>query len=259
MMADSLKWSDIATNIRLKFSKSFVVNIGAAFDPYLYRKDQYGTVRKVDKLRISNGRGFGRLKSTGYSISPSIDQDTFKKWFGKDKDSDKKKEGGENRDDGLAANETGEGEERKSLLEGKKDDNEYDEDGYVKNEIKWNLGFNFSMNYSWDTSRDPKEGKDGYVEYRGRITKTFGFNGNIQPTKNWNLNFNATYDFDAKKIAYMTVNLTRNLHCWSISANINPIGMYKSYYISLRASSSLLQDLKYEQRGRTSSYDHNWD
>ncbi len=261
MMADSLKWSDIATNIRLKFSKSFVVNIGAAFDPYLYRKDQYGTVRKVDKLRISNGRGFGRLKSTGYSISPSIDQDTFKKWFGKDKDSDKKKEGGENRDDGLAANETGEGEGegRKSMLEGKKDDNEYDEDGYIKNEIKWNLGFNFSMNYSWDTSRDPKEGKDGYVEYRGRITKTFGFNGNIQPTKNWNLNFNATYDFDAKKIAYMTVNLTRNLHCWSISANINPIGMYKSYYISLRASSSLLQDLKYEQRGRTSSYDPNWD
>ena len=82
---------------------------------------------------------------------------------------------------------------------------------------------------------------------------------NLNRFKNWSFNFNASYDFDAGKIAYMSCNLTRNLHCWSISASFNPVGQYKSYYVSLRASSSMLQDLKYEQRGRASSYDPNWD
>lgn len=259
LMADSLKWSDIAVNLRLKFSKSFVVNVGAAFDPYLYQKDKYGTVSQVDKLRISNGKGFGRLKSTGYSISPSINQDTFKKWFGGGGDVKEQPASSDNTDSSQeeSLSDT-EGEESpKSRLGGTKDNKEYDDDGYVKNEIKWNLGLNFSMNYSWDRSRIVEKGS--YVEYKGKISKTFGFTGSIQPTRNWNFNFNASYDFDAKKIAYMSCNLTRNLHCWSISASFNPVGPYKSYYISLRASSSMLQDLKYEQRGRSSSYDPNWD
>ncbi len=57
----------------------------------------------------------------------------------------------------------------------------------------------------------------------------------------------------------MTMNITRNLHCWSISASVNPVGMYKTYYVTLRANSSMLQDLKYEQRGRSSGYDPDWD
>lgn len=254
MMADSLKWSDINVSMRLKFSKSFTVNVGATFDPYLYDGSD-GSVRKIDQLRITHGRGFGRLKSTGYSISPSLNQDTFKKLFGRDKDEDSKKkdEKGTDGDGEHPAEGSGEGETRQSMFEGKKDDNQYDEDGYVKNEIKWNLGLNFSMNYGYGEFDFKKN------EYKGRLTKTFGFNGSIQPTKNWNLNFNATYDFDYKKIAYMSCNITRNLHCWSISASFNPVGPYKSYYVSLRASSSLLQDLKYEQRGRSSSYDPQWD
>ena len=259
MMAKEFKWSDINANLRLKFSKSFVVNLNAAFDPYLYKavknsNNEITGMKRVDELRIMNGKGFGRLKSTGYSISPSINQDTFKKWFGKDikKDSDKDETTGEE-----SAETTGEG-ERKSLLEGKKDDNQYDEDGYIKNDIKWNLGISFSMNYN--TNKLPKEAeRDGYAEYRGSLTKALSLNGNIQPTRNWSFNFNASYDFDAGKIAYMSCNLTRNLHCWSISASFNPVGQYKTYYVSLRASSSLLQDLKYEQRGRSSSYDPNWD
>ncbi|MBK5719333.1 LPS-assembly protein LptD [Dysgonomonas sp. Marseille-P4677] len=260
MMADSLKWSDIAVSARFKLSKSLVVNIGAAFDPYLYREDNNGTVKQVNELRISHGKGFGRLKSTGYSISPSINQDTFKKWFGKEDDNSSKKSSNNNSSDDYDADiiqEDG-NKERGSLLEQKKDDNQYDDDGYVKNEIQWNLSFNFSMNYSWDRSRwTPKSG--GYVEYKGQLTKNFGLSGGIQPTKNWNFNFNASYDFDTKKIAYMSCNLTRNLHCWSISASFNPVGQYKSYYVSLRANSSMLQDLKKEWRGRNTGYDPNWD
>ncbi|NDV77934.1 putative LPS assembly protein LptD [Dysgonomonas sp. 511] len=254
MMADSIKWSNINASMRLKFSKSFTINLNAVFDTYMYEADERNPNRgiRVDKLRISHGKGFGRLMSTGYSISPSINQDTFKKLFGKGEDKDKSDKDGET-SDGDASSGEGEGTGRRSAFEDKKDDNTYDEDGYVKNQIMWNLGLNFSMNLGYGDFDAVKK------EYKYRLTKTFGFNGSIQPTKNWSFNFNSSYDFDAKKIAYMSCNLTRNLHCWSISASFNPVGQYKSYYVTLRASSSMLQDLKQEWRGRTTSYDPNWD
>jgi hypothetical protein len=257
LMADSLKWSDISTGMRLKFSQSFVVNISATFDPYMYTYDEKRRQPvKIDKLRISNGKGFGRLKSTGYSISPSINQDTFKKWFGGGDEKDKKNDTAQLDAYGnpIEPAKTEDSESKQSsLLGGTLDDKEYDEDGYVKNDIKWNLGISFSMNYGYG-SFDPSKN-----EYRGTLRKSLSLNGSIQPTRNWNFNFNSSYDFDAKKISYLSCNLTRDLHCWSISASFNPVGPYKSYYVSLRASSSLLQDLKYEQRGRSSSYDPNWD
>ncbi|MDR1090940.1 MAG: LPS-assembly protein LptD [Prevotella sp.] len=264
MQAKEFKWSDINTSLRLKLSKSFPFNVNAIWDPYLYKvtqRDNEGKatrVERVNELRIANGKGFGRLRSIGYSISPSINQDTFKKWFGKDKD----KESGKDRPDEGQRTGTVEGEgqsqERKSLLSEKKDDNEYDEDGYVKNEIKWSLNFNLSMNYNLNPSRWSEPDSNGYAELKGQLTKNFGFSGNIQPTKNWSFNFNASYDFNNKKLADLTCNITRNLHCWSLSASFIPVGPYKTYYVSLRASSSMLQDLKYENRGRPSGYDPDW-
>ena len=66
-----------------------------------------------------------------------------------------------------------------------------------------------------------------------------------------NFTFNTDYNFDAKKSQHQLYP-TRNLHCWSMSASLSPWA-YKSYNFSIRANSSLLQDLKYEQR--SSPYD----
>ena len=86
------------------------------------------------------------------------------------------------------------------------------------------------------------------LNYDYALTHSLSFNGNIQPTKNWRFNFNATYDFDAKKISYMTCNVTRNLHCWQMTASFVPVGPYKSYTFSIAVSSALLKDLKYDKR-----------
>jgi len=257
MAADSLKWSNINTNIRLKLSKSLTINLNAVFDPYLYDlvENDAGKVtglRRVDKLRVANGKGIGRLMSTGYSISPSINQDTFKKWFSKDGDSTSK----ENTDDPSTSSEDDEGENkpRESLFAKKEETGEYDSDGYYKNEVKWDLGFNYSMNYRYSNRIDEKA-----KEFKRELTHNFGLSGSIQPTKNWNFRFSASYDFDNKKIAYSSFSLSRNLHCWAISANFVPMGPYKFFYVKLSASSQLLQDLKYEERKRSSSRDPEWD
>jgi hypothetical protein len=265
MQAKEFKWSDVNANLRLKLSKTLTVNLNGVFDTYLYKATAWDSdgnptsARRVNDLRVSHGKGIGRLRSTGYSISPSINQDTFKKWFGKNKGSDSSgsDQPGEGRSENTPDGETY-GEDRQSLLSEKKDDNQYDKDGYVKNEIKWNVNFNFSMNYNYGPTLTPEDDR-GYVEYKRVLIKNFGFSGNIQPTRNWSFNFNANYDFDNRRIPYMTCNITRNLHCWSLSASFNPVGPYRTYYVSLRANSSMLQDLKYEERGRASSYDPDWD
>ena len=107
--------------------------------------------------------------------------------------------------------------------------------------IPWSFSFNYGLSLRYGAFDKIKR------EYKYALSHSLSFNGNIQPTKNWRFNFNATYDFDAKRISYMTCNITRDLHCWNMSANFVPIGPYKSYSFSVAVSSSLLKDLKYDK------------
>lgn len=252
MMADSMKWSMINSNIRLKLSKSYTLSLNATWDPYIYELDQNGNPRQVDKLRVLNGRGIGKLMNTGTSFSYSLNQDTFKKLFSRDKSEDD--EDSDNPDEGLPDDGTmGENpyETRGGDLSMNESDSsmgEFDADGYLKNGVNWNISMNYSLRYGYGKEFDKEK-----MEYKGRLTHNFGLSGSLQPTKNWNFTFNTDYNFDAKKFTSVNCTLTRNLHCWSMSASFIPIGPYKSYNFSIRANSSLLQDLKYEQR--SSPYD----
>ncbi len=267
MMADSLKWSDISTTMRLKLSKNLTVNVSATFDPYLYDpvyrtntntgEVEISGLRKVDRLRINNGKGIGRLKSTGYSISPSINQDTFKKWFGKKDNDGGESSEGDNTMDLQTDNDPFDDEDggpRKSRLSRKKETGEYDENGYLKNQVRWNLSASYSFNFAYNTAEiDTKN-----MEYKRKLTHNLSFSGSIQPTKNWSFNFNTTYNFDQSKLTYMTCTVSRNLHCFGMSASFMPVGPYKSYFFTLHANASMLKDLKYDKRGRASSFDPEW-
>ena len=257
MMADSMRWSNINSNIRLKLSKSYTLSLNAVWDPYLYELDNNGSARRVDKLRVLNGKGFGKLMSTGTSFSYSLNQDTFKKWFGRNEEKGGNGEGDDDLanqlpDDGTMGSNPYEEGSRSNMFDNNDGSmGEFDEDGYLKNGINWNLSFNYSLRYGYGDFDKER------LEYEGRLTHNFGLSGSIQPTKNWNFTFNTDYNFDQKKFTNINCTLTRNLHCWSMSASFIPIGPYKSYNFSIRANSSMLQDLKYEQR--SSPYDRGMD
>ncbi len=260
MMADSMKWSNINSNIRLKLSKSYTLSLNAIWDPYIYQLDQNGSPRKVDKLRIINGKGFGKLMSTGTSFSYSLNQDTFKKLFGR-----KKGEGSVGRDesddddadnplpdDGTIGRNPYEEGSRGGMFDNSDSSmGEFDENGYLKNSVNWNVSFNYSLRYGYGEFDKER------MEYKGRLTHNFGLSGSIQPTKNWNFTFNTDYNFEQKKFTNINCTLTRNLHCWNMSASFIPIGPYKSYNFTIRANSSMLRDLKYDQR--SSPYDRGMD
>ena len=247
MAADSFKWSDLSVGLRLKFSKSYTLNLNGTFDTYTYKADSKGNPVRVDIPRWKAGKGIGRLRNTGTSFAYTFNNDTFKKWFGGGTDSNIPEDNigdgeledltAENPDDANPPEEK----EGGRLRGKKKDTGEYDSDGYLITKIPWSLSFNYSMQLRYGDF-DPNK-----LEYKYKLTHALSFNGNIQPTKNWSFNFNATYDFDNNKISFMTCNVTRNLHCFQMSASFVPVGPYKSYTFSIAVSSSLLKDLKYNQ------------
>ena len=91
------------------------------------------------------------------------------------------------------------------------------------------------------------------MEYNGRITQNLSLSGNIRPTPNWNFSFSASYDFDNHKLAYMNCNISRDLHCFTMTASFVPVGPYKSYNFHIAVTSSLLSDLKYDKRSSLSN------
>jgi len=242
-LADSLNWSNLSASIRLKILNS-TLNLQGMFDTYLY--DENG--RHINVPRWKAGKGIGRFMGTSTGYSYSFNNDTFKKLFGKgDKDSGKKdeatsstnQEGDENTEETTESG--GSPKPHTSLLAAKKQEGNYDSNGYLISDFKWNFSFNYNINLGYGTFNQAK------LEYDYRISQTLGFNGDISPTKSWKVSFNASYDFDVKRIVSMYCTISRQMHCWSMSASVVPIGPYQNYSFTIAINSSLLQDFKYQQ------------
>ena len=240
MAADSMKWSNLNTSILIKLTKNFNLQMSAVWDTYTYQLDRYGNPVRVNKPRWTVGKGIGRLSSTGTSFSYTFNNDTFKK---KDKDSDSKNTQQQRQQPNTLPTDPNSGDEEEEAPGDS--DVQFGPDGYSIWEIPWSLSINYSVNYGYGTFNKKK------MEYNGRFTQNLSLSGNINLTKNWSFNFSASYDFNAKKIAYMNCNVTRDMHCWSMSASFVPVGPYKSYNFHISVKSSLLQDLKYDKHGNS--------
>jgi len=73
--------------------------------------------------------------------------------------------------------------------------------------------------------------------------------GDVSITKNWKVQYTTNYDLRASKLSSATsFGIYRNLHCWSLNFQWLPFGYYKSYNVTLRVNSAILQDLKLTKR-----------
>ena len=245
-LADSLNWQNLSASLRLKILGQ-TLSLGGTFDIYFY--NQYG--QHINKLRWTNGGGIGRFMGTSIGYPLSLNNSVIKKWFGKGDDQNAPKnntntEGNslsnEDEEDNLSDN-SNDSIPRKptSLLTKKKAEGNYDGDGYLLNNIPWNLSFNSSISYGYGTFNPKKR------EYDYRWTKTLSLSGNISPSKGWDFSFSTSYNFDLGQVATMQCNISRKMHCWQITASIIPVGPYQSYNFMVSVSSSLLKDVKYQQ------------
>ena len=243
--ADSLNWSNLSTSIMLRLVKNFNLNLSATWDPYTYALSPSGTPVRVNKTRWQAHKGWVKLVSTGTSFSYTFNNDTFKR---KKKDNDKNNDttdgDDENTDQSFAEAAAA---KRRGKNTDDSDDTSTDADGYEEWAFPWSLTLNYSINYG--------RGEFDYkkMDYRGKFSQNLSISANIRPTKNWNFSLSASYDFERKKIAYMNCSISRDLHCFTMSCSFIPVGPYKSYNFHIAVKSSLLKDLKYDQRSSTNN------
>lgn len=236
--ADSMNWSNINTSIMLRLVKNFNLNLNATWDVYTYQLNEAGNPVRVNKTRLQAGKGLGRLSSTGTSFSYTFNNDTFRRKNNNNNKTDKK----ETEDQEFASDTSDFTGPRLKRNDEDSKDSQLGPDGYMKWEVPWSLTVNYSVNYGYGTFNKKK------MEYSGRFTQNLSFSGNIRPTANWNFGFSASYNFDTHKLAYMNCNISRDLHCFTMSASFVPVGPYKSYNFHISVKSSLLSDLKYDKR-----------
>lgn len=238
--ADSLKWSTFQAQLRLKLWKGYTLSLSAGFDPYKYALNEFG-----NPVHINKWRKFPKFMGTGTSISYTFNNDTFKKWFGKDTT--------ETDDSNETDNATTDNEESTNSKKRKKETVETSEDGYQKVEIPWSLSVNYSIRYA-QSSRFDKEKMD----YEMELTHNLQFSGNISLGKGWRISATTSYDFKAKQFTYTNFTVNRDLHCWSMSGSFVPFGPYKSYTFRIGVNASMLADLKYEKQSDYGRPQTNW-
>ena len=253
--ADSLNWSNLSTSIMLRLVKNFNLNLNASWDPYTYQLSSSGSPVRVNVPRWKAHKGWVKLASTGTSFSYTFSNATFRKKKDSTASTDIDPDD-PNNPDGPSEEEafTGDGgdmdfKQRVAMrrANARKKQEEGDADGYTKWECPWSLTLNYSVNYGYGAFDYDK------MDYRGKWTQNLSLSGNIRPTKRWNFSMSASYNFDLHKIAYMNCTITRDLHCFSMSASFVPVGPYKSYNFHISVNSSMLKDLKYDKRSSASN------
>ena len=127
---------------------------------------------------------------------------------------------------------------------------ETDEEGYMKFNIPWNLNFSYGISMRENTS-----GTFNYdrMRYPYKITQTLNVSGNIRLSDGWDINFSSGYDFENKKVTVTTMNLSRDLHCFNMSATVN-LAPYTSYNFTFRCNAATLANaLKYDKQSGTTN------
>lgn len=254
LAAKTKQWSDLSTRIRLKFGKSYTLNLNARFATYAYEFDENGNVVEGNRTEWSYGR-FGRFQGMSKNISYTFNNNTFKTWkeklnklFGRGTAEDEDVEDEEGEDTENTDEESGSGKSKKKERE--QGASGLDADGYMKFSMPWSFTVSYGLNMAEDRSADINIKT---MRYPYKFTQTLNFSGNIRISNNWNINFSSGYDFTMRDLSMTTVNISRDMHCFTMSCGL-VLGPFTSYNFSIRANASTLTDaLKYDKRSSYSS------
>ncbi|NDV57764.1 putative LPS assembly protein LptD [Bacteroides sp. 519] len=246
MAAKERPWSNLNTRLRMKFSKSYTFNMNATWKTYGYELDKNGKVVSSNKTEWSRGR-FGIFQGYSTSFQYTLNNDTWKKLKAKLR-GEKTEDEETSPESDTEENETSEDELNMSSRP--KEKAVANEDGYQAFAMPWSLNLNYGVTIAEDQS---KEINYKTMRYPYSLRHTFNCSGNIKLSNKWAVSFNSGYDFVAKEITQTTFNISRDLHCWTMTATLSPFGRWKTYNFTIRASASILQDLKWEQRSQTQS------
>ena len=250
--ADYHRWSDLSVRLRLKWWKNYTFSMNAQFATYAYELDANG------KPYVGNHTewGYGRLPrflGMSQNFSFTLNPEKLKKWFGHkdDKEDDKVEGDSDGPDTDIESNMDDNLEKGKHAAKKKRGNiAETDDNGYMRFNMPWSLTIGYGI-----TMRENTAGRFNTktMRYPYKFTQTLNFSGNIRISDGWNINFSSGYDFENHAMSMTTASLSRDLHCFNMSASV-VLAPYTSYNFTFRCNASTLTDaLKYDKRSGISN------
>ena len=227
---DSLQWSPVRmTGGTQLFNNKMSINFGATLDPYALDSNN----NRIDKFNIDNGGSIFRLTNANFTASWSL---ASKK--GDKKDDDKEEGIDENirsggRDDDLF----GVSEDFANQQINRKDkEGEEEPSEFYNFKIPWSMRIAYALNYS--NSRRQNE----------ISSHSLMFSGDIELSKKWSVGASSGYDLKNAGFTYTQLRFERDLLSWRMNFSWIPFSTRTSWNFFIGIKSSILKDLKYEQR-----------
>ena len=245
--ADYHRWSDLSMRLRLKWWKNYTFSLNAQFATYAYELDANGKPYVGNHTEWGYGR-LPRFQGMSQNFSFTLNPEKLKKWFGRkdDKTDDKVTEDSDGPDTNIESNMDDDLEKGKYAAKKKRGNiAETDDDGYMSFNMPWSLTIGYGI-----TMREDTAGRFNTktMRYPYKFTQTLNLSGNIRISDGWNINFSSGYDFDNHAMSMTTASLSRDLHCFNMSASI-VLAPYTSYNFTFRCNAATLTDaLKYDKR-----------
>ena len=211
--ADSLKASDISSNLKVNIGKSFRLSPSMTYE--IYERDSTGS-RKINKFRAPRltrasfsfgfklqGKSPGGVRSLprDLSLEDSLFADSTDAFDFEDIQTP-----------GVSAARRGEA---------------------------WSANFSFSYSYSHQNPLD-----------EARQTFNLGTNLKFNLSENWSLSYNPRFNLIEKKLVSGSVGVSRKLHCWKMTLNWTPMGRWGGLNLTIRPNATQLKDLKVEHTSR---------
>jgi hypothetical protein len=209
---DSLNWNVMSVSGYTKLFKTIDLRFAGVWDPYVI--DSSGI--RLNKLEWNENNRLFRKNSTDWALSFGWNISSSKLNSKKNpKESDK---GTEADRDYIAAH----------------------PERYIDFNNPWSLNLYYTFRYTntWDQ----------FENISSKTVQTLSFSGDVNLTKKWKVGFTSGYDFENDMISYTSLNVYRDLHCWEMIVNWIPFGYRKSYNLTIRVKSPILQDLKYTKK-----------
>jgi LPS-assembly protein len=103
--------------------------------------------------------------------------------------------------------------------------------------IPWSLSLSYSLSFTRQLAYD-------FNRVQTQTYSNLSVNGDFSLTPRWKMGANSYYDFTTNKIQTLTMFISREMHCWQMSINLTPVGLYRSFNITLNPKSGILRDLR---------------
>ena len=223
IFADSLRWAPVAMQLRTTILNNVGISANSSFSLYGTNPT---TGSAIGEFLFTQHHRLMRLTNftTGLDFSLS---DLLKKNNDKSKNSDNTTYGSQGN---IGAPSQDANKQKTPGEAGQKD--AY---GYPVFNVPWTLRFHYSLSYT-------------PTILKTTIDQTLSFDGSVTLTKKMSVQYQSGFDFNANKITYTTIGITRDLHCWDMSFNWVPIGSTQGWNFLIKVKASVLGDLKYERR-----------